>query len=187
MSVYINTFLYTDDYNIMSLVVEKLTHTNFPKFEKKLLQSLKEEYKATYNLILDDTQSKQLIDYCISYMYVLVLKISTSSKMLGYFSISRTDLNKTKSFVKHIINYTLGYVFVFDVYVFPKYRRKGIGTYLVRQAVCTTVKDFQAKRIFLYIQSSELSSFYNRNGFSYKASVKFADNNSLLLLENNLQ
>jgi GNAT superfamily N-acetyltransferase len=170
----------------MSLVIEKLTHLNINKYETKILPSLKEEYKSTYNIDIDDEQCKALIDYCLSFMYVLVLHISASSKILGYFSLSRTDLNKSGNFLRYIPNYFLGHVYIFDVYVFSKWRRKGIGTYLVKQAILTAIKDFHAKRLYLYTQSYELNSFYERNGFSFKKDVK-VDNKSLLLFENELK
>lgn len=187
LSVYISSFLYTHDYKIMSLVVEKLTQTNFHKYKNKILKSLTEEYKATYNLTISDTQNEQLIRYCMSYMYVLVFKASDTTKLLGYFSLSRTDLNKNKSLVRMVINSLFGLVYIFDVYVYTKYRSKGIGTYLVKQAILMAIKDFSAKRIFLYIQSIDLMKFYQRNGFFYKSMTNQIDNKSLFLLENDLK
>jgi len=188
MSVYIITFLYTDDYNDMSLVVEKLSSINFDKYQEKILQSLKEEYKKTYNLDIDDNQRKTLIDYCLSYMYVLVsIKTSTKqpiekSKVLGYFSLSRMDLNKSLNVINFLFNYVLGNVYIFDVYVFPKYRNRGIGSYLVRKAVQKAKEDFKINSIYLYIKTINLKTFYERSGFSYKKDINI-DGNKLLLFE----
>jgi GNAT superfamily N-acetyltransferase len=171
----------------MSLVIEKLTHNNFDKYEKKILQSLKEEYKNTYNLDIDDKHCPTLIDYCLSYMYILVLHLPTSSKILGYFSLSRRDLNKTLNVFSYVLDYFQGHVYIFDVYVFPKYRRKGIGTYLVKQAILTAIRELHAKHLYLYTQSYDLTKFYERNGFSFKRHVKVDNKQSLLLFGNEIK
>lgn len=170
----------------MSLVIEKLTYNNFNLYEKKILQSLKEEYKNTYNLDINDKHHKILIDYCLSYMYILVLHLPASSKLLGYFSLSRIDLNKSRNFLRYMVNYILGHVYVFDVYVFPKCRRKGIGTYLVKQATLTAIREFNAKHLYLYTQSDDLMKFYEKNGFFFKNHVEIDKNKTLLLLGNEL-
>jgi GNAT superfamily N-acetyltransferase len=171
----------------MSLVIEKVTVKNLNKYQSKILQSLKEEYKTTYNLNIDDEQYKTLIDYCLSFMYVLVLHLSSSSKILGYFSLSRTDLNKSRNLLEYIINYFQGYMYIFDVYVFPKWRGKGIGTYLVKQAILKAIKDFHVKHLYLYTQSDDLTRFYERNGFTFKNHVKVDDNKSLFLFVNEVK
>lgn len=171
----------------MSLFIEKLTYNNFDKYEKKILQSLKEEYKNTYNLDIDDKHQEKLTNYCLSYMYILVLHLPTSSKILGYLSLSRTDLNKTFNIFKYVLDYFQGHVYIFDVYVFPKYRRKGIGTYLVKQATLTAIKEFHAKHLYLYTQSYDLTRFYERNGFSFKRYVKVDNKQSLLLFGNEIK
>lgn len=171
----------------MSLVIEKLSQHSFNKYQNKILKSLKEEYKNTYNLDIDEKHRKTLIDYCLSFMYILVLYSSTSSKILGYFSLSRTDLNKSRSVLQYILNYFKKHVYLFDVYVFPKCRRRGIGTYLVQQATRTAIRYFHAKHIYLYTQSDDLTQFYERNGFSFKHQVKVDDNKSLLLFENEIK
>ncbi len=191
MSVYIICFLYTDDYNNMSLVVEKLSLINFNKYQHKILQSLKEEYKKTYNLDIDDNQRKILIDYCLSYMYVLVLiKTSTEepiekSKILGYFSLSRMDLNKSLNLINFLLNYVLGNLYIFDVYVFPKYRNRGIGSYLVRKAIQKAKEDFKINSLYLYTKTNNLRTFYEKSGFLYKKDIDI-DENKLLLFEKKL-
>lgn len=168
----------------MSLVVEKLTQNNFYIYQSKILQSLKEEYKSTYDLDVDDKYFTTLKDYCLSYMYVLGLeKTSTKKiKVLGYFSLSRTDLNKSNSIFNFLINYVLGNAHIFDIYVFPKFRGKGIGTYLVKTAIQKAKENFKMTSVRLYTQTEGLINFYQRNGFVYKRSVT-ANNKTLFLLE----
>lgn len=184
MRVYIATFLYTDDYNDMSLVIEKLTQMNFNQYKSKILLSLQEEYKNTYNLIVNENQRRMLIDYCLSYMYVLLLTNTSTnqSKILGYFSLSRSDLNKSKNIINFLFNYLVGNVYIFDVYVFPKYRNIGVGTYLVKKAIQKANEDFKMKSLYLYTKTNELKKFYERTGFSFKKNV-IIDENTLLLFE----
>lgn len=164
---------------MMMLVIEKLDKQNFHLYQKKIIYSLQEEYEKTYNKAIDDKQLHKLSEYCISYMYVLVLR-SYRSKVIGYFSLSRTDLNKTYSFPQFITSYVLGNVYLFDVYVYPKYRNKGVGKYLVGKAVHAAVQNFNASNIYLYTNSIQLLKFYNRNKFIYIRNVTI-DNNELLL------
>jgi GNAT superfamily N-acetyltransferase len=56
-------------------------------------------------------------------------------------------------------------MYIFDVYIFPKYRRKGIGIYLVKRAVEIAEKNNNTTRICLYTRTEELSNFYSKNGF----------------------
>lgn len=163
----------------MSLLIEKIDKNNFIHYKDKLLKSLFEEYKKEYNIVLDDNQIEKLIVYCESYMYVLIFK-SLKTKLIGYFSLSRTDLNMSHNVVKCIINYIVGNVYLFDVYILPNYRNKGIGTYLVRKAVEIAEQDYSAKSIYLYTNSDLLTKFYNSNRFDYVKNVQI-DNKNLLL------
>lgn len=165
----------------MSLIIEKLNSNNFEIYQHKILKSLKKEYKHTYNIVLSSDQINKLNDYCLSYMYILVFK-TQKSKLIGYFSLSTTDLNKTQNFLQYMMNYILGRVYLFDVYVYPQYRKQGIGTYLVLKSIQTAQKAFNAKSIYLYTNSYELIKFYNRNKFIYIKNVKIGNNNLFLLL-----
>lgn len=165
----------------MSLVVEKLKKNNFILHQKNILQSLKEEYKKTYNTVVDNNQIKTLNEYCISYMYLLVFQ-SQKSKILGYFSLSRTDLNRPSTITQYFVNYLFGNVYLFDVYVYPKYRNKGIGTYLVRKAVQIARNEYKANNVYLYTNSIKLTTFYNKNKFDFVRNVEI-DNNKLLLFQ----
>ena len=165
----------------MSLFVEKLSRNNFDIHKNKIINSLKQEYKKTYNIIIDNKQINKLTDYCISYMYVVVFK-SYKPKLLGYFSLSRTDLNKTPSIAHYMTNYIFGNVYLFDVYVYPKYRNKGIGTYLVSKSIQTAKKEFNSKNIYLYTKSNELTKFYNKNKFNYIKNVEIEKNKLFLFV-----
>jgi GNAT superfamily N-acetyltransferase len=163
----------------MSLVVEKLDKNNFSIYRKNLLKSIIEEHEKTYNVSIDSNTINKLNDYCISYMYVLLFK-SHKTKLLGYFSLSRTDLNKQHNILQYITNYILHNVYLFDVYVYPKYRNKGIGTYLVSKAVETAKKEYDTKNIYLYTKSLRLVKFYNRNKFNYIKNIEIEHNKLLL-------
>jgi GNAT superfamily N-acetyltransferase len=165
----------------MSLVVEKVDKNNFDIYQNKILKSLKEEYKKTYNIVIDSNQINKLHNYCISHMYVLIFK-SHKQKLLGYFSLSRRDLNKSQNIAQYITNYILGTVYLFDVYIHPNYRNKGIGTYLVSKAVQEADKEYNANNIYLYTKTNKLTKFYNRNKFNYIKNVQI-DNNKLLLFQ----
>lgn len=165
----------------MSLVIEKLNSNNFDIYQSKIMKSLREEYKHTYNITINDNQLNQINNYCMSYMYILVFKTHEHKpKLIGYFSLSTADLNKTTNLLQYLINYIFGNVYLFDVYVYPKYRKKGIGTYLVFKSVQTAKKEFNAKKLYLYTKSNELTQFYNKNKFIYIKDVEI-DNNKLLL------
>lgn len=163
----------------MSLVVEKLNKNNFDIYQTRIIKSLKEEYKKTYEVGINNNQIRVFCDYCISNMYVLVFK-SYKPKLIGYFSLSRTDLNRSKNIVQYISNVLVGNVYLFDVYVYPKYRNKGIGIYLVSKAIQTAKQMFNANQVSLYTKSLQLSKFYKKNKFEYVKSVVI-DNIKLLL------
>lgn len=168
----------------MSLVVEKLDHSNFDIYKHKILRSIIEEYQNTYKIVVHDNQINKVNEYCISYMYLLIFKSNKTNnkKLLGYFSLSLTDLNKSSNIVHYVINYVFGNVYLFDVYVYSKYRNKGIGTYLVTKAVQTAKNEYNATNIYLYTKSITLTNFYKKNKFYFVRYVEM-DNNKLLLFQ----
>lgn len=152
----------------MSLVIEKLTEYNIDKFLHKIITSIKKEYYLTYNRNVSVSYIINLRDYCIKYMYVLKFN-SYHEKLIGYFTLSDIDFFKTQYFTSYILQYILNFMnntmYIFDVYIFPKYRRKGIGIYLVKRAVEIAEKNNNTTRICLYTRTEELSNFYSKNGF----------------------
>jgi len=166
----------------MSLVIEKLNNISFEVYQNKILQSLLEEYKKTYNTVININLTSKLYKYCMSYMYLLIFKSNKTdrSRLLGYFSLSRSDLNKPLNIAQYLTSHLFGNVYLFDVYIYPNYRNKGIGTYLVGKAVQTARKEYNANNVYLYTKTVRLTKFYNKNHFIFIRNVEI-DNMQLLL------
>lgn len=56
------------------------------------------------------------------------------------------------------------------VYISQKYRRKGLGTLLMKKIICISAKHFKLLR--LYTDNSKASSFYKTLGFKESIGVK---------------
>ena len=167
----------------MSLNIEKVDENNINVFYEKISTTMYAEYCQTYNNIDNVKYFKHIREYILQHTYVLLW----NKKLLGYFSLSPRDLNEVQSMLSvmktlfHFYYYGAKTYYLFDVFVFPKYRKKGIGQYLVRQAVLLA-KVQGATMLKLYALTPRLVSFYNKNNFQYSG-CKTMYNKWMMLLE----
>jgi GNAT superfamily N-acetyltransferase len=151
----------------MALRVQKVTSENVDKFLDDIVKTMTIEYVNTYYENPGDGYKDGLRSYCIHHTYILTFYSPRTAKevLIGYFSLAQYDLNKNFAVFEFIYNWVRGCIFMFDVFVFPVYRYKGIGTYLVNQATGIAKSKHNARKVQLFTDTIDLSRFYNRNGF----------------------
>lgn len=164
----------------MSLVIQKLDENNINKYFDVILRTIEEQQETTIPNIND--YKEYFTSYCLNYMYILTFNTNGKHKLLGYLSISRWDLNKTSGIFRFMVDYVLGNVYIFDVYVFPKYRMIGVGKYMIKKAVETAIRNYNSASIYLYTKTFALARFYQKNKFYLHSHVQL-NNQSLLLLK----
>ncbi len=168
----------------MTLSLVKVTSDNINKYLARISKTMCEEYIATYKCSMQDVPDWQdhLAKYILDYVYILLYHCSDVKKppkLLGYLSLSPRDLNQPDTILGRICDSLTRTYYIFDVYVFQKYRGKGIGTYLVKRAVKLSEIDHRARRLVLYTASRNLASFYHRNGFTEVGNTTLHDGTTL--------
>jgi len=151
----------------MSLRVVKLTEDNIGIFYGRIHESLLQEYRNTYNIKATNDIYSSIKDECLSYMYVLVYQRhnSINQHLIGYFSLSNYDRSKSYNLFTACYDYLKRNVYIFDVFIYPKYRKIGVGTYMIKEAIKLAASDLKAKKLLLYTVSKELTKFYRKTGF----------------------
>ena len=146
----------------MEYQVDKL-HKNHIFFYD-VVQSLKEQYKETYNV--DCTKYDDVFQqYSIKYTYVMYQK----NNLIGFFSISRIDMmkkgwfNKILSFIISLLN---RHIYIYDVFVYPEHRGIGKGVELVAKALDICFSMLLVNAVRLQIYDKKLIKFYSKNGFN---------------------
>lgn len=168
----------------MTLSLVKVTSDNIEKYVARISKTMCEEYNATYNCSMQEVPDWQdhLSTYILDYVYVLLYHSSVVQKppkLLAYLSLAPRDLNKPSSLLGQLCDSLTRTFYIFDVYVFHKYRGKGIGTYLVKRAVKLSETKYRAKRLVLYTANSNLAKFYHRNGFKEVGNTTLHDGTTL--------
>lgn len=171
------------------LHISKIDEDNINDYYAKVSATMYQEYCQTYN-ISDENKYElyfnHIREYILQHTYVLLW----NTKLLGYFSLSPRDLNEAPTLLLIVLRTLYNYIkqtktyYLFDVFVFPKYRNKGIGEYLVKQAIFIA-KSQCATTLKLYTITSHLVSFYNKNGFEYSG-CKNMNGRWMMLLEKKL-
>jgi GNAT superfamily N-acetyltransferase len=150
------------------LTVVKIDKNNIDTYCRRMTTTMYQEYVSTYNHDVSKCEYiEHLTTHILQYTYILVWRQSPTSKerLLGYFSLSPSDLVKPDTFLSHIYNKLTMTYYLFDVYVFPSFRGKGIGKYLVRKAIEVAHQSYNAKYIRLYTLTDDLQQFYHKNAF----------------------
>lgn len=153
------------------LRVVKVDKNNIDVYHKKITTSMLQEYNSIYHQVVSKSQYlEHKTTYLLKYTYALVWKHEPTSKerLLGYFSLSSCDLLVGNNVLTNIYDKMTKTFYLFDVYVFPTYRGRGIGKYLVKQALEYAHKEHDARTVKLYTLNNGLSNFYNKNAFTNK-------------------
>jgi GNAT superfamily N-acetyltransferase len=150
------------------LTVVKIDKNNIDTYCRRITTTMYQEYVSTYNHDVSKCEYiEHLTTHILQYTYILVWRQSPTSKerLLGYFSLSPSDLVKPDTFLSHIYNKFTRTYYLFDVYVIPSFRGKGVGKYLVKKAVELAQIKHNATSIRLYTLTKDLSQFYEKNAF----------------------
>ena len=151
----------------MTLVIKKITTDNINQYFEKISMAMYYEYVSTYNEDVDiRAYTQQLPEYMLQNTYVLVWQaFNSGTLLLGYFSLSGNDWTQPTSIFQTWCNRITRTYFLSDVYVFPEFRTKGVGKYLVSKAVETARILNSARWVILYTSALGLSYFYAKNKF----------------------
>lgn len=171
----------------MKLVVLKVDKSNIHVYYDRVSTTMYQEYVSTYKeAILKSLYIEHLTQHILKHTYVLVWRqgVGGKERLLGYFSISSSNLlQPTIRFICDLCDRLTKTYYLFDVYVFPAFRGKGIGKYLVKKAIDIAYSTHQAKRLLLYtLKEERLSRFYQKNSFITIGSTTI-DGTQMVVLE----
>lgn len=130
---------------------------------ENVVNAMADQHQQTHNNEIDRIATT---NYCIDHVYCM---IDANSDIIGFFSVSRFDLIVKDFFAKIIIcllNFLFGRIFIYDVYIFPVYRKKGYGRIMMSLAIDEIRKQcWYINYICLHAATQELIGFYEKCGF----------------------
>lgn len=136
-----------------------------------------------YGIPLCEAQTRY---YCIEYTFVIVNK---DNDFVGFASVSRVDStydNWFLSIISYILSLLLQRVFLYDVYILPKYRKRGNGKTLIHLMIKEIASNYHLVRnIYLHCKPS-LVPFYTANDFQVNKVFMF-NNERLVLMNRSMQ
>lgn len=150
------------------LTVVKVDKNNVNCYFRKVSTAMYQEYVSTYGHRISKCEYiEHLHTYILQYTYILVWRQSATrrERLLGFFSLSPSDLVKPDTFLNYIYNNFTRIYYLFDVYVFPCIRGHGVGKYLVKKAIEFAHKQHNATCIRLYTLTYDMQRFYQKNAF----------------------
>lgn len=142
-------------------VVKLSTHAQ--TYIEDVVSAMAQQHQQTYGASIDVDATKK---YCLAHVYCM---LNENDILVGFFSVSRYDLavkDVFSSLITLIFNLLFGRIYIYDVYVFPSYRRKGLGKIMMTLAI----KEIQQVYWFinyvcLHSATTELIRFYETCGF----------------------
>lgn len=124
--------------------------------------------------------------YCIDYTFVMV---NEDNDLVGFASVSRFDStydNWFMSIISYILSLLLQCVFLYDVYILPKYRKQGNGKTLIHHMIKEITSNYiLVQNIYLHCKPS-LVPFYATNNFEVNKVITF-NNEKLVLMNHKMQ
>ena len=128
-----------------------------------IVDAMIQEHRKTYGYEIDKEQLKQ---YSLKNVYCFV---DSNGTLIGFFSISRFDLMIHNVFINilvYLYNLCFGRVFIYDVYIYPQFRKKGNGKKMIASANDYIIAKYtNVRQICLHPASKHLVAFYNKCGF----------------------
>jgi GNAT superfamily N-acetyltransferase len=161
--------------------IEKLSDTS-PHLDK-VINMICARHMKIYGIPLCEAQTRY---YCIEYTFVMVNK---DNDLVGFASVSRVDStydNWFLSIISYILSLLLQCVFLYDVYILPKYRKQGNGKTLIHLMTKEITSNYVLVRnIYLHCKPS-LVPFYAANDFHVNRVIMF-NNERLVLMNRKMQ
>jgi GNAT superfamily N-acetyltransferase len=133
------------------------------KYIEHVVHAMCQQHKLTYGY---DADVQETTEYCIGNAYCMM---NDDKTVVGFFSLSRFDLaiqSLWLGLLNMIFNILFGRVFIYDVYIFPEFRKKGNGKHMISRAVQEVKNNFMFVNVVcLHSASDDVVSFYKKCGF----------------------
>lgn len=143
---------------------------NQPHHVDAVILAITEQHKEVYGRVCV-LEAETIINDMTKETYVMTDHTDT---LLGFFSLSRMDFSVhgwVARFWSWFCSFLLGRVFVYDVFIFPSYRHKGLGGHMMKQAIRKSMKGFGVRNVVLHTTTKNLGKFYQQLGFNYKGYI----------------
>jgi GNAT superfamily N-acetyltransferase len=161
--------------------IQKLSDTS-PHLDK-VIKMICARHMKIYGIPLCEAETRY---YCIDYTFVMMNK---DNDLVGFASVSRFDSTSDNwflSIISYILSLLLQCVFLYDVYILPKYRKQGNGKTLIHLMINEIASKYVLVRnIYLHCKPS-LVPFYAANDFQVNRLIMF-NNERLVLMNRNIQ
>lgn len=143
-----------------------------------VLEAMNEQHLQTYDHAID---FEETTNYCLTNVYCM---IDSGGTLYGFFSLSRFDLAiKTTSLglLMFIYNLLFGRLYIYDVYIFPKYRKSGYGKHMISLITQEAKSSYWCvSTLCLHAASKELIYFYEKCGFQ----LVHTQNSTIYMMQN---
>lgn len=140
------------------------------KFTKHVITALQEQHFLTYGDNININKD-EIIRNTYRTTYIIVKKTThVDENIVGFFTLSRIDYTNT-GFLMRLFSWCwsmlVGRMYIYDVYIFPAYRKRGHGTWMINQAINICASEYNCKCIRLHTTTQTLGHFYALNGFRF--------------------
>lgn len=151
------------DATTMKIVKLQRNNDSHSDYIHMVLKAMQEQHQQSHGHDIDIEQTMQ---YCWSNVYCM---IDNHNNLVGFFSLSRFDFAIKSwliSVLMFVYNIIFGRIFVYDVYVFPKFRKLGLGKTMMSLLITHVKEQFCfINSICLHAASKSLVPFYHKCGF----------------------
>jgi GNAT superfamily N-acetyltransferase len=142
-------------------IVKLKEHKQF--YLKDVVNAMAKQHRLTHDNEIDMSATRI---YCIKHVYCMINK---NNDLVGFFSLSRFDFvvkNVFAQFLLLLLNILYGRLFIYDVYIFPVYRKKGYGKLMMSLIIEEIYHNhWYVNSICLHVASKGLVGFYEKCGF----------------------
>ena len=133
---------------------------------RKVFKYVEQEYRQASSNAVTPNENVWIYNYCRDCVYILEYK----HRLIGYFAVCRCDYISTagsllRLLVSWIMSYIMRRVFIYNVFILPQYRKRGLGKMMMSKAIKMCGSTYYARRVQLHTQNVETNNFYKKCGF----------------------
>lgn len=137
---------------------------DIPEHVKVVAEVMREQHALSYGVqcVIDETK---LVNSQLSETYLMLSK----NDFLGFFSLSRLNLTQLgfwSQMWSWICSIVLKRMYIYNVYIFPEYRKQGYGVKMIKHAIERCMKMIYVNVVQLFTLTEELGKFYQHAGFT---------------------